>query len=303
MLGRYQNYTANENCSWRIAPTIGYNYITFSFVILDVEANYDFVTIYDGLSTASTVIGSISGKSSLDYYYSSQANSVYVTFKSDDTINWSGFLLYYEAQVGTYTIGSVSTGDSYTTSVVTSGFITSGRITTAPALITTSQQSDTTSVVTSESITTGGITTGQSSVLTSGSITSGSTTAASLTTDKGSVLSLKESTPILAIVLGVTIGGLLLVVIVTAFFVARKFRNKKKITIDTELPSVSSLQLQLLTGIELGAVLGEGTFGKVYKGNWNETNVALKQLKDENDQKFQREVSLLWYIYFKSLIF
>lgn len=107
----------------------------------------------------------------------------------------------------------------------------------------------------------------------------------------------KEDLPKGAIILGCVAAGLLLLAIVIAFLVLRSRKEKKKkeaIREDTELARISTSLLELLSNIKLGEILDEGSFGKVYKGNWNETNVALKQLKDESDKKFQREVSLLW---------
>ncbi len=49
--------------------------------------------------------------------------------------------------------------------------------------------------------------------------------------------------------------------------------------------------------IEIGKRLGQGNFGEVYLGEWQETKVALKKLSSEDvsdTTAFEREAQVLW---------
>lgn len=65
---------------------------------------------------------------------------------------------------------------------------------------------------------------------------------------------------------------------------------------EMEETSSISRSIPILSNITIGKVLGEGNFGKVYMGLWNETPVALKVVGQVNDRRdFQNETAVLWY--------
>ncbi len=61
----------------------------------------------------------------------------------------------------------------------------------------------------------------------------------------------------------------------------------------------ASGQVKLLDQVEVGDAIGEGNFGNVYKGRWEGSDVALKQIKDkEMQQRMLEEALILRYCYF-----
>lgn len=50
----------------------------------------------------------------------------------------------------------------------------------------------------------------------------------------------------------------------------------------------------MLQDVKIGAKIGEGNFGEVYKGEWAASAVALKKLNSGEIESFQREASILW---------
>jgi serine/threonine protein kinase len=63
---------------------------------------------------------------------------------------------------------------------------------------------------------------------------------------------------------------------------------------NSHLYSMTSTSLsKVITGVNIVQELGRGNFGVVYKGEWNSAPVALKLLKSEHMNDFEREVSTL----------
>ena len=58
--GPVANYQANATCSWLIAPDDSINKITLDFIRFDLGAG-DVVTVYDGPTTSSTILGTYTG--------------------------------------------------------------------------------------------------------------------------------------------------------------------------------------------------------------------------------------------------
>ena len=56
--------------------------------------------------------------------------------------------------------------------------------------------------------------------------------------------------------------------------------------------------LPVIKGVNVGEKLGGGNFGEVFKGNWKGAAVALKKLKSDQYQEFQKECEALLYLYF-----
>lgn len=83
------NYLDNQNCSWLIQPTTG-GTVNLSFNAFRTEANFDFVSVYDGTSALDPLIGSFSGNT-IPNGMVSTGNSLFITFASDGIVVDSGF--------------------------------------------------------------------------------------------------------------------------------------------------------------------------------------------------------------------
>ena len=56
------NYTENTHCEWLIKPSSPHKFISLKFSSMATECSYDYVFVYDGESTHSTLLGSFSGQ-------------------------------------------------------------------------------------------------------------------------------------------------------------------------------------------------------------------------------------------------
>jgi predicted Ser/Thr protein kinase len=52
--------------------------------------------------------------------------------------------------------------------------------------------------------------------------------------------------------------------------------------------------VQFLKNVRIGAKLGSGNFGEVYRGTWDGSEVACKKVSEDQAAEFQREANLLW---------
>lgn len=84
--GSYQN---NETCGFLIQP--GSGAITLSFSAFAYETSYDFLRIYDGTSTAGTLLGSFTG-GSLPPAVTANSGSMFVVSDTDFSVRASGFV-------------------------------------------------------------------------------------------------------------------------------------------------------------------------------------------------------------------
>ena len=75
------NYGNNMTCSKLIQPSGG-GIIALTFTSFATEAGYDFVRVYDGATTSSTLLGTYSG-SSLPPVLTSSGGSMLITFTTD----------------------------------------------------------------------------------------------------------------------------------------------------------------------------------------------------------------------------
>ena len=66
------------------------NRVVLSFSTFDTEANYDFLKIYDGTSSADPLLGSYSG-SSVPGPFTSSGSSLFLTFTADQYVHGNGF--------------------------------------------------------------------------------------------------------------------------------------------------------------------------------------------------------------------
>lgn len=87
--GSGSDYSNYEDCEFLIQPTGGGD-ITLSFSAFDYEENYDFVSIYDGTSTSSTLLGEFDG-SSIPADLTATSGSMLIVNETDYSIVESGF--------------------------------------------------------------------------------------------------------------------------------------------------------------------------------------------------------------------
>ncbi len=115
------NYTNNQNCSWLIQPA-GAASITFGLNSLATEIGNDRITVYDGTSAASPILGSFSGTNNLNTFTSS-TGSIFVTFITNATITDQGFDAFYTSTMSTAGCSGA------TTLTATSGSFSDGSMT------------------------------------------------------------------------------------------------------------------------------------------------------------------------------
>lgn len=90
-----QQYVDNSNCTWLIQPP-GANIITLDFNRFRTEPNFDFVTVYDGATTSSTILGTFDG-ANLPPSLVSSGGSLLVQFASDGSVTELGFEARYNS--------------------------------------------------------------------------------------------------------------------------------------------------------------------------------------------------------------
>jgi hypothetical protein len=105
--GPQENYDANANCSWLINPQTANDSVTkiqLSFVFIDTETD-DIITIYDGETTASPVLGTYSGTTTPPTL-ASTGNKMLIVFIADgDATTATGFRIEYTSILPTYCSG------------------------------------------------------------------------------------------------------------------------------------------------------------------------------------------------------
>lgn len=84
-----ENYQNNMDCRKLIQPT-GAEYITLNFITFDLEANYDFVRVYDGTTSSAPLLGEFTGNT-IPPAITSSGGSMLVHFTSDYSITASGW--------------------------------------------------------------------------------------------------------------------------------------------------------------------------------------------------------------------
>ena len=120
------DYQNNQDCMWLIDPSETVTKITLSFINLSTEPNYDVITVYDGNSTSSPVIGTFSG-STLPNNISSTGPKILIRFQTNANTVGNGWKVSYScsypvfcngittltAASGTINDGSASDNYSY----------------------------------------------------------------------------------------------------------------------------------------------------------------------------------------------
>eukprot|EP01045_Picozoa_sp_COSAG04_P020141 COSAG04_NODE_2031_length_4967_cov_44.282251_1_plen_1200_part_00 len=91
------SYNSNAQCTWEIVCRGRDRHPSIDLTDFDTEANFDFLTLYSGSDAHSQPIpdGRISGSMPATTHYTSEANSMFLTFTSDSSIAGNGFALRY----------------------------------------------------------------------------------------------------------------------------------------------------------------------------------------------------------------
>ncbi|MEI6765109.1 MAG: C10 family peptidase [Bacteroidota bacterium] len=92
--GPIENYQANADCYWLIAPSEPTQSIILEFRDFITEAGNDVVTVYDGASTSDSVLGVFSGNT-IPATIQSTGNKMLIRFVSDNANNASGWFASY----------------------------------------------------------------------------------------------------------------------------------------------------------------------------------------------------------------
>uniref|UniRef100_A0A3P8W543 CUB and Sushi multiple domains 2 n=1 Tax=Cynoglossus semilaevis TaxID=244447 RepID=A0A3P8W543_CYNSE len=86
-------YPHGRECDWRVTVTQDY-VISLSFNQFSLEPSYDFLHIYDGPDSLSSLLGSFYGTDVPDHIESS-SNTLFLAFRSDASLSSNGFVLQY----------------------------------------------------------------------------------------------------------------------------------------------------------------------------------------------------------------
>ncbi|XP_073483588.1 scavenger receptor cysteine-rich domain-containing protein DMBT1 [Aquarana catesbeiana] len=98
------NYSSNSFCIWEIETARGYRVeLTFTHFQLETSNNcvYDWVKVYDGHPQNTTLLATLCYPS--NYTYSSSSNVISIEFKSDSSIEMSGFRAAFSSVLAGYT--------------------------------------------------------------------------------------------------------------------------------------------------------------------------------------------------------
>jgi hypothetical protein len=93
---RGANYSNNLDCSWLIQPAQA-NFIRLRFLSFETEACCDEVTVYNGGTTASPILGQFRGNT-LPPEVVGDSGEMLLTFRSDGSVNGTGWVAAYEVQ-------------------------------------------------------------------------------------------------------------------------------------------------------------------------------------------------------------
>ena len=85
-------YSNNMDCQWKISSNV---MLQLVFIRFSTESNYDILTVYNGGSSSSPVIGRFNG-SSLPPSITSSSGQLYLRFTSDGSVTKEGFLANYQ---------------------------------------------------------------------------------------------------------------------------------------------------------------------------------------------------------------
>ncbi len=111
------NYQDNSSCSWLIDPQLiedSVSNIVIEFDRFETESGNDIVTIYDGGTTNSPILGQFSGNSLPDDLISS-GNKVLITFSSNESITAPGWFISYKSIIPVWCSGLETLTDAAAT--------------------------------------------------------------------------------------------------------------------------------------------------------------------------------------------
>nr|XP_032815088.1 CUB and sushi domain-containing protein 3-like isoform X2 [Petromyzon marinus] len=84
-----QPYPPGKDCDWLVVVNSDY-VVALNFLSFSLEANYDFLSVHDGLDGSAALIGSYHGPQ-LPSRVESSGNSLFLSFASDSTVSLGGF--------------------------------------------------------------------------------------------------------------------------------------------------------------------------------------------------------------------
>ena len=88
------NYSAGENISWTYCPSVAGAKVSMNFSLFDLEDSFDFLTIYDGNSTAAPSLGTYTGVLGPGVVTATPSNAsgcLTFVFTSDGSVNYQGW--------------------------------------------------------------------------------------------------------------------------------------------------------------------------------------------------------------------
>ncbi|MBO4489302.1 MAG: C10 family peptidase [Bacteroidales bacterium] len=113
-------YKANPDCSWMIAAPGAFAY-NIQFDRMDLNPGVDYVTIYNGPTTASGIAGTFTGQELPTTPIGVNADSVLVTFTSSSTVDtntqYYGFMFSYTSTLPTRSCNNVTNLTDWTTTI------------------------------------------------------------------------------------------------------------------------------------------------------------------------------------------
>ncbi|MBR4135593.1 MAG: C10 family peptidase [Bacteroidales bacterium] len=116
-------YKANPDCSWMIAVPDAISY-SIHFDRLDLNPGVDYVTVYNGPTTASGVAGTFTGQEVPTNTLNIDADSVLITFTSNTTVDtntqYYGFMLSYNTALLARYCNNITNINEWTT-LITDG--------------------------------------------------------------------------------------------------------------------------------------------------------------------------------------
>jgi MSHA biogenesis protein MshQ len=107
------NYANNESCNFLIQPD-GASTITLTFSAFRLENGFDFLTIYDGPTTASPILANSLSGDNIPGSVTSSGGSMLVRFTSDFSISSSGFIASWSSVGAVNSCPAESIDDNFT---------------------------------------------------------------------------------------------------------------------------------------------------------------------------------------------
>ena len=108
----FNNYLNNRNCQWLISP-IGTGEVVLNFTEFNTESVNDVVKIYDGSSTSSPLIATLSGNSNPGMIIANSGQML-ITFNTNSTITKSGWKATWTNQAPSNFCGGMKLLNAYT---------------------------------------------------------------------------------------------------------------------------------------------------------------------------------------------